>query len=150
MIPLPDWIIANDTAYLFTVGFLAATLIPLGSEWLLIALLPHSDSPLFLVAAAGAGNVLGALTTYAVGRYGGEALCERFLGISARDRERAGAFFKTYGSWSLLFSFLPVIGDPLCLIGGLFRVPLPLFFILVFTGKNLRYLLIFLSMRPLI
>lgn len=136
--------------YLFTVSFLAATLIPLGSEWLLAALIPHSSSPLFLVGVASAGNVLGALTTYAVGRYGGPALAETCLGISARNRERAGAFFRTYGSWSLLFSFLPVIGDPLCLIGGLFRVPLPLFFILVLTGKSLRYLLIFMTVRQLI
>jgi membrane protein YqaA with SNARE-associated domain len=150
VIPLPDWIIANDMVYLFSVSFLAATLIPLGSEWLLIALLPHSAAPLFLVGVASVGNVLGALTTYAVGRYGGGVLAEKCLGISDRDRQRAGAFFRTYGSWSLLFSFLPVIGDPLCLVGGLFRVPLPLFFILVFTGKSLRYLLIFLAVRPLI
>lgn len=150
MIPMPEWIVANDALYLFSLSFLAATLIPLGSEWLLAALIPHSSSPLWLVGVASTGNVLGAMTTYAIGRYGGGMFAETYLGISPRDQERAGRYFKTYGSWSLLFSFLPIIGDPLCLIGGLFRVPLPLFFILVLTGKSLRYLAILLALRQFV
>lgn len=137
---MPEWIIENQIIYLFSISFLAATLIPLGSEWLLVALVHQSSHPLFLVGVASCGNVLGALTTYLIGRYGGDHLSEKILGIKEKQRQKAFTYYKKYGSWSLLFSFLPVIGDPLCLIGGVFRVPMALFIPLVSTGKTLRYL----------
>lgn len=150
VIPMPQWVLANDYTYLFVISFLAATFIPLGSEWLLAALIPHSSSPIFLVGVASIGNVMGAWTTYAIGRYGGGPCLEKLLGIKAQDREKATAYYKKYGSWSLLFSFLPIIGDPLCFIGGLLRVPVMIFLVLVSVGKSLRYLFILLMVNQII
>jgi len=124
---------------LFAISFLAATVVPLGSEWLLIALLLQGLAPVPLVLTATAGNFLGALTTYLIGLYGGLWLIRRLLRIDERAQQRAERFFQRYGSWTLLLAWLPVIGDPLCLAGGLFRVPLFRFSLLVILGKLGRY-----------
>jgi len=125
---------------LFLVSFLAATLLPLGSEWLLAALLLKGFDPIFSVALATLGNTLGGLTSYAVGLWGGSLLVRRVLGVEERARLRAERLYDRYGSWSLLFSWLPLVGDPLCVVGGVLRVALPRFLILVALGKLARYL----------
>lgn len=124
---------------LFLLSFLAATLMPLGSEWLLIALLLRHSDPLLTVAVATAGNTLGAWTTYLVGVYGGPFLMERVLRIDRRAQSRAEELYRRYGRWSLLFTWLPVVGDPLCLAGGLLRVDGRQFILLAGGGKFLRY-----------
>src|SRR5512145_1244815 len=86
---------------LFLVSFLASTLLPLGSEWLLVALLLQRNDPLAAAAVATTGNYLGACTSYAIGLYGGNLLAEKVLRIDAVARERAERFFRRYGSWSL-------------------------------------------------
>lgn len=127
---------------LFLLGFLAATLLPLGSEWLLVALVLKGSDPLSAVGVATAGNSLGALTTYALGLWGGPHLLQRILRISTADRVRAEKLYVRYGIWSLLLSWLPVLGDPLCLVGGIFKVGWGRFLILVTLGKFFRYLVV--------
>jgi membrane protein YqaA with SNARE-associated domain len=124
---------------LFVLSFLAATLIPLGSEWLLVLLLVDGQSPIPLISLATAGNSLGACTTYAVGLYGGPWLVRKVLRIDDEQQQRAENFYCRYGSWSLLLSWLPVIGDPLCLAGGVLRVGFARFVVLVASGKLVRY-----------
>jgi len=124
---------------LFLVSFLASTLLPLGSEWLLVALLLQRNDPVIAAGIATAGNYLGACTSYAIGIYGGKLLAEKVLRIDASARERAERYFRRYGSWSLLLSWLPVVGDPLCLVGGLLRIPFTRFSLLVIAGKGARY-----------
>ncbi len=124
---------------LFLLSFLAATLLPLGSEWLLVAMLVQRHDPLVTVAVATVGNYLGACTSYAIGIYGGSFFIKRVLRISDTERERAERFFARYGSWSLLLSWLPVIGDPLCLVGGLLKISFGRFSAFVATGKLARY-----------
>ena len=127
---------------LFALSFTAATLLPLGSEWLLAALLLKGGDPFLLVAIATLGNLLGAVSTWLVGRYGGDFLIRRCLRIDAEAQGRAEERYARYGIWSLLFSWVPLIGDPLCLIAGIFRVRLTLFIPLVGAGKFGRYLLL--------
>lgn len=127
---------------LFALSFAAATLLPLGSEWLLATLLLKGGDPLLLVAIATLGNLLGAVSTWLVGRYGGEFLIRRCLRIDAETQGRAEERYARYGIWSLLLSWVPLIGDPLCLISGIFRVRLTLFLPLVGAGKLGRYLLL--------
>jgi len=124
---------------LFIVSFLAATIVPLGSEWLLALQVAAGGTIATLVAVATIGNLLGALTTYWIGLQGGSWLIRRVLRISADQQGRAELFFSRYGAWSLLFSWLPVIGDPLCLMGGILRVSLARFTLLVAIGKVARY-----------
>lgn len=124
---------------LFLLSFLAATLVPLGSEWLLAVLLLQGSDPLPAVGVATLGNTLGALTTYAIGLWGGPFLIRRVLRIDEEARLRAERLYERFGSWSLLLSWLPVIGDPLCLAGGVLRVGIRRFLLLVVLGKLARY-----------
>lgn len=124
---------------LFLLSFLASTLLPLGSEWLVVAMLLSRSDPFAVVAVATAGNYLGALSTYWIGIYGGEFLKRRVLRMDDRSMGRAERFYRRFGSYSLFLSFLPVIGDPLCLIGGVLRVGFLRFSLLVLSGKFARY-----------
>ncbi len=134
-----DILVNNGFCALFLLSFLASTLIPLGSEWLLVALLLKRYDPAISVALATVGNYLGACTTYAIGIWGGPLLIRRVLRIDADAEQRADRFFARYGSWSLLLSWLPVIGDPLCLVGGILKVGFIRFSLLVVAGKLARY-----------
>lgn len=127
---------------LFVLSFLASTLLPLGSEWLLVAMLIQRHDPLATVTVATIGNYLGGCTSYFIGIHGGDFLVRRVLRIGEAERNRAERFFGRYGSWSLLLSWLPFIGDPLCLIGGVLKVPFCRFSILVASGKAARYVVV--------
>jgi len=124
---------------LFILSFLASTLLPIGSEWLLVSLVLQGSDAATVVGVATAGNTLGACSTYAVGLFGGSFLMQRVLRISEKDRRRAERFFRRFGIWSLLLTWLPVVGDPLCLLGGALRIPALPFVFLVLLGKLGRY-----------
>lgn len=95
---------------------------------------------LFLVATA--GNVLGALVNFALGRFLIRFEDRRWFPVSAPARQKAEALFARYGQPVLLFSWLPVIGDPLTLAAGLLRTPLSVFLAFVMIGKATRYAVI--------
>lgn len=124
---------------LFFISFCASTLLPLGSEWLLIALLLQGSNPLASVAVATLGNSLGSATNYLIGYFSGDWLTEKVLRIDEKRQLQATNWFNRYGSWSLLLAWLPVVGDPLCLVAGMLKTPLLRFSLLVTTGKGLRY-----------
>jgi membrane protein YqaA with SNARE-associated domain len=124
---------------LFGLSFLAATIVPLGSEWLLGVLLINGYSASTVVLVATAGNYLGACTTYIIGRWGSDLLFYRILRIGSAEAARAKQLYRRWGIWSLLLSWLPIVGDPLCLAAGIFRTPYLPFSILVIIGKLLRY-----------
>lgn len=136
---MQEWLVNYGYYSLFLLSFLAATLIPLGSEWLLVTMLLSASEPVTSVAVATAGNLLGALSTYGIGRYGGDFLKRRVLRMDENSTRRAESFFARFGSYSLLLSFLPVVGDALCLIGGVLRVRFLRFSLLVASGKFARY-----------
>jgi membrane protein YqaA with SNARE-associated domain len=131
----------NQPGYgsLFLLSFIASSLLPLGSEWLLALMLLKGYPPLATILTATTGNYLGALSTYLIGFLGGEWLIIRILRISRQQQERARGFYRRYGICTLFFSWLPVIGDPLCLVGGMMRTDIRLFTILVASGKLARY-----------
>ena len=124
---------------LFVLSFLASTLLPVGSEWLLILMLVKGNDPFAAVSIATVGNYLGSCTTWAIGICGGPLLVRRILRIDPATEEAAVRFYRRYGVWSLLLSWMPIIGDPLCLAGGILRVDFTRFSLLVFTGKLVRY-----------
>ena len=127
---------------LFFSALVAATLFPGGSEALLLYRLHEGGHALSLVLIATAGNVLGSLITYAMGRLGNQALHRRWLRISEECVNRAEQWFNRFGTPALLFAWLPVIGDPLCLVAGLLRSHMGLFLLLVTLGKLTRYTLL--------
>jgi len=124
---------------LFGLSFVAASFFPAASEAGLAALILAGGEPMLCVAVATAGNTLGAVTTWALGRWGSEAFLARLLRLSAQDRDRAKRIFGRYGPWSLFLAWVPVIGDPLCAIAGLLGLPLTAFLPPVLLGKLARY-----------
>jgi len=134
-----EWLVNYGFYSLFLLSFLASTLVPLGSEWLLIAMILSRSEPWAVVAVATVGNYLGALSTYWIGLYGGDFLKRRVLRMDEKSTQKAERFYDRFGSFSLLLSFLPIVGDPLCLIGGVLRVSFIRFSLLVLSGKLARY-----------
>ena len=124
---------------LFVLSFLASSLLPVGSEWLLVLMLLKGNDPFSTVSVATVGNYLGSCTTWAIGIWGGPLLIRRVLRIDPATEEAAVRFYRRYGVWSLLLSWMPIIGDPLCLAGGILKVDFTRFSLLVFTGKLVRY-----------
>ncbi|MEC4773888.1 YqaA family protein [Burkholderia cenocepacia] len=111
---------------LFAVSMVAATLLPLQSEAVLAGLLLAGREPVWaLVLVAGVGNVAGSAINWALAKVL-DAAAERW--------------YARYGRWSLLLSWAPVIGDPLTMIAGVLREPLPTFLAIVTIAKVGRYL----------
>ena len=127
---------------LFFAAFLAATILPLSSEVVLSALVISGLNPVVLVLVATSGNVLGSLLNYALGFWLSLELVKKWLKISEQEFEQAEKRFEKYGLISLLFAWVPIIGDPLTLIAGVMRVRLIWFVLLVSLGKLARYSLI--------
>ncbi|MDK9997033.1 DedA family protein [Enterobacter hormaechei] len=127
---------ALSLASLFASSFLSSTLLPGNSEVVLVAMLLSGVSqPWLLVLIATMGNSLGGLTNVILGRF--FPLREK-----SRWQEKAVGWLKRYGAATLLLSWMPVIGDLLCLLAGWMRIswgPVLFFFCL---GKALRYVLL--------
>ncbi len=139
---LADILLNLGLPALFLVSFLAATILPLGSEWLLMALIANGSPWLPALTTATIGNSLGACTTYAIGVYGSLFLVQHVLRMDQRSEARARQIYQRYGVWSLLLSWLPIIGDPLCLLAGMLKTRLAIFLPLVILGKLGRYLIV--------
>ena len=130
---------------LFLTSFLAATILPLSSELTLISLLKtNSYSPFLLISTSSFGNILGSVFNWSLGFYLFEYINKKWFPFSQNQIDVASNRFNRFGIWSLLFSWLPIIGDPLTLIAGILRVNFLLFLILVALGKISRYLFIYL------
>lgn len=127
---------ALSLASLFASSFLSATLLPGNSEVVLVAMLLSGVSqPWLLVLIATMGNSLGGLTNVILGRF--FPLREK-----SRWQEKAVGWLKRYGAATMLLSWMPVIGDLLCLLAGWMRISWgPVLFFLC-LGKALRYVLV--------
>lgn len=128
-------------AGLFLAAFLAATILPAQSEALLVGLLLSGHSPVSLVAVASAGNILGSVLNWLLGR-GIAGASSRWAPQRGAMLERAQHWYRRYGKWSLLLSWLPVVGDPLTVVAGMLREPLPVFLLFVAVAKTGRYLVL--------
>jgi len=123
-------------------AFLAATFLPLSSELVLSSLLISGENPIALLLIATIANVAGSTVNYTLGRWGSATILHRWLQLSSQQKNNAERQFNQYGKWSLLFAWVPIIGDPLTFIAGLFKVNLVLFLVLVTLGKFARYWII--------
>lgn len=125
---------------LFLVAFAAATILPLSSEALLIALAQQDYIIWLLVVIATAGNTLGSVVNWHLGKYLLNFQHKKWFYFKQIQIEKAQQRFNRYGVYSLFFAWLPVIGDVLTLIAGVMKVKLRLFIPIVALGKALRYL----------
>lgn len=128
---------------LATSAFTSATLLPGSSEAVLLALSAAKTGSLgALIVVATVGNVLGSMTNWALGRYFMRFQDRSWFPVSTKSTARASAWYNRYGIWMLLFSWMPVIGDPITLLAGALRVGFLKFLVLVTISKGLRYLFI--------
>ncbi|UXD89454.1 DedA family protein [Thalassolituus hydrocarboniclasticus] len=140
---LSEWPWLYSYGGLFILALLAASLLPLGSEWLLLVLLSQQLNPLALWLVASAGNTLGSVLNYAIGYYAADRVIARQQSQSNISRwQQAERWFGRYGIWSMLLAWLPVVGDLLTLVAGVLRANFPLFLLLVAIGKAARYAVI--------
>jgi len=126
---------------LFAVSFLAATLLPLGSEGLLLYDIAQNYSLVLLWSFATVGNTLGSMLNYWLGLKGEDYL-EKKGHLSTEKMCKARGVFAKYGGWSLLLSWAPIVGDPLTFIAGVLRYNFKWFTLIVFVAKGLRYAVI--------
>lgn len=128
---------------LFLAAFAAATLLPAQSEALLAY---HARNPenalLGLFAVATCGNVMGSVVNWYCGRFLRRFQGRRWFPVSAEGMRRAEIRYHRYGRWSLLASWVPIIGDPLTVMAGVMREPLISFVPIVTVAKAARYLLV--------
>lgn len=131
-----------SSAYLglFLSAFGAATLLPLQSEAVLVALLlGGAHTTWALLAVATLGNVLGSWVNWLLGRSLEHYRGRRWFPVSDARLAQAQGWYAKYGRWSLLLSWMPLIGDPLTLVAGVMREPLWRFLLLVSLAKGARY-----------
>ncbi len=127
-------------AGLFAASFLAATILPFPSEVMLAGLLLGGDFPWpVLLAVATAGNVLGSVVNWCLGRFLLHFRDRHWFPVKPESYAQMERWFARWGVWSLLFAWLPVVGDPLTVVAGALRVNLALFVLLVGLGKLGRY-----------
>lgn len=133
----------RELAVLFTWSFLAATIIPLGSEPVLAFIVSRNDPFVLPVAIATAGNYLGACTTYWL------AMTAAHRVASNATAARAAASIRKYGAPALLLSWVPILGDAIVAAAGVARLPFGRFSIYTVIGKAARYLAIAAAVRGL-
>ena len=130
-------------AGLFLTALAAATILPMQSETVLVGLLlTETHLPWLLITVASIGNVIGSAINWLLGR-----AIERFRDrpwFPASDTQlaRAQKWYRRYGRWSLLLSWVPFVGDPLTVVAGVLREPFPIFLFFVTIAKVGRYLVL--------
>jgi membrane protein YqaA with SNARE-associated domain len=130
----------TEFARLFAVAFLAATILPAQSEILLAGMVLAEHYPAWaLVAVASAGNVLGSVANWVLGRFIARFEGKRWFPVSREHVAKAEGRYHRWGKWSLLLSWAPFVGDPLTVVAGVLREPLPVVLALVTVAKVGRY-----------
>lgn len=121
---------------LFGSSFLSATLLPGNSEILLVTLLTGGSAPaVMLVLSATVGNTLGGLTNVVIGRLLPELKPQRGLSTAL-------GWLQRFGPAALLLSWLPIVGDLMCVLAGWLRMPWVFVAFFLFLGKALRYIVL--------
>lgn len=126
---------------LFFISLLAATLVPGGSEALFVYDLTQDANAFLLLIAASIGNTLGSVINYFIGTKGIDYLLAHQY-VKKKHIERVSGYFLRFSGWILLFSWTPVLGDPITFIAGVFKYSFKKFLIIVFFAKTVRYTVI--------
>jgi membrane protein YqaA with SNARE-associated domain len=144
--PFLDFCASLGPPGLALLAFAAATLLPIGSEWLLAIQLAGAGTlaqQLSLVMIATLANTAGGALTYALGRAGAE-----LAHADLRKRHpRADRVVRRYGALAALAGWLPIVGDPITLLCGVLRIPVGWFVLLSLAGRASRYIVVWLGVR---
>ncbi|MBX4940754.1 YqaA family protein [Rhizobium binae] len=131
---------------LFAAALGAATILPMQSESVLVGLLLTGKfSVPALLAVASIGNTLGSIVNWFLGRGVERFRDRRWFPVGEAALERSSRWYRKYGKWTLLLSWMPVLGDALTVVAGVLREPLLPFTILVFVAKTGRYVVLTLA-----
>lgn len=132
---------ADLTVYagLFLTALVAATILPMQLEAALVALLLADYPPLPLLGVASAGNIVGSVINWLLGRGIERFHDARWFPASPAALDRAQRWYRRYGKWSLLLSWAPIVGDPITVVAGVLKEPFPAFLALVAVAKIARY-----------
>ena len=129
-----------ELAVLAAVAFLSATLIPLGSEAVVVAMVLDNSAPMLAVfGVASLANTLGACVNWWLGRHLLVYQNKRWFPVKARELARAQNWFQRYGMWSLLFAWMPLVGDGITVVAGVMKTRFAAFVALTLIGKSARY-----------
>lgn len=124
---------------LFISAFISSTVAPGGSEAVLAYMVNSQQHAVtLLVVIATLGNTLGALTTWWLGVWAAKKYPAETL-LSDQQRKSL-QHVRRWGSWALLFSWLPLVGDGLCFAGGWLKLSLFSSVMAILFGKALRYI----------
>jgi membrane protein YqaA with SNARE-associated domain len=136
---------------LFSVAFLAATVLPVQSEAVLAGLLAFSQEPWWaLLAVATLGNTLGAVVNWALGLGVERFQGRRWFPASPAQLEKAKYYYLRYGRWCLFFSWIPIVGDAFTVLAGVLKERLWIFVMIVGAGKLARYVAVVLASSAVI
>jgi|TARA_B110000438_G_C15725039_1_gene611612 membrane protein YqaA with SNARE-associated domain len=136
---------------LFFSALLSASILPFSSEVVLVGLIATENyNSTILWGMATFGNVAGACINWWLGRFCLNWRDRNWFPVSQKQLDTAESWFLRYGVWSLLFSWLPIVGDPLTFLAGILRVNFGLFIILVTIGKAGRYGILVLLAKGII
>ena len=125
----------------FLSAFVAATLLPAQSEAVLSFYILSAPQTVFaLILVATVGNVLGSVVNWVLGIYATKFQNRKWFPATPSQIKRAEKFYRKYGRYSLLLSWVPFIGDPITVIAGVLREPVLSFLILVTIAKSARYI----------
>lgn len=128
---------------LLLIAFAAATFLPGSSEVALIAVLTTMKTPPELaILVATIGNTLGSVVNWVIGRFFAHYQHHPRFPIPSEKFRQYTRWYRRWGVWSLLLSWMPIIGDPLTAIAGVARTPLAVFIPIVFIAKGIRYLVV--------
>lgn len=137
---LTAWAIEHGALGLFVLAFLAATILPFSSEVALAGVMAAGVSPWEAVVAASLGNCLACTLNYGLGWFVREKMLRKLE--DSRMGRVALRWMDRWGLWSLFFSWLPAVGDPLTIVAGVVRVPWYWFVGIVFTTRTIRYIVL--------
>lgn len=130
---------------LFIVCLSLGTFFPFASETYLASLLiSEKYNVILLLVFASLGNILGSVISWLFGYFINYFIQKPWFPLNKYLLLKASDIFKKYGKWSLLLSWVPIIGDPIAFAAGTFRYNILFFLIFVSIGKVVRYLLIFI------
>lgn len=127
---------------MFLAAFLAGSFFPFSSEAVIIALMATGLDPWVLMIYGTAGNVLGSVLNYYIGRLGKMEWIGKYLHVKKKDLDRAHRFLAGRGAWMGFFAFLPVLGSAITIALGLMRSNIIITFIAITLGKIFRYIIL--------
>jgi membrane protein YqaA with SNARE-associated domain len=127
-------------AGLLVICFISATIIPLSSEAAVYGALQLGIPATEVLIYASVGNCAAVAFNYLLGRWGSEAAHRKAL--ESKWAKRALDYLEKHGMWALLLSWLPFIGDPLTIVGGIIRMNFLRFAVITFSLRILRYIVL--------